>query len=154
MRKRSTDGKYEGGCRNYQEYKNSLKRKGLAIEIEDRSRQQTNDENMKPIATQPTVSSVDDKSEERGGYNQITLTKCRHCHGSGWNSKYNMPCQNCNEVPSLKELRTPRTTTQNAKFLKDLNSSEFKQSRANGASITPRALANILKFSDNNAALM
>ena len=37
MRKKSTEGKYEGGCRNYQEYKNSLKRKGLAIEIEGRS---------------------------------------------------------------------------------------------------------------------
>ena len=50
--------------------------------------------------------------------------KCKSCKGSGWNFKYNMPCPACSELPTLRELKTPRTQT--GKFLRDLSCSDLK----------------------------
>jgi hypothetical protein len=65
-----------------------------------------------------------------------------------------MPCPACSELPTLRELRTPRTQT--GKFMRgDLSSEDFKLKSGNQltCSVTPKALVKAMIFNENNGII-
>ena len=63
-----------------------------------------------------------------------------------------MPCPACSELPTLRELKTPRNQTGN--FLRDLSCSDLKCRTAQQiCSITPRDLAKKIIFNEEGTPL-
>ncbi|TNV84247.1 hypothetical protein FGO68_gene15232 [Halteria grandinella] len=156
------------GCRSYKEYQSTQK----TCQPNAKSKNPVNNENIDPLSNRRPSQDISSCDRHSHGLkplittitsNLLTNAKCKSCSNTGWNQKYNMPCHNCSELPSLQELKTPKAQGSRKKLQGssgggtntrggvDQSGSEIIVLRGNGSSafigdmsITPRALIDIL----------